>query len=150
MSIKQLSQASAYNPGSSLWVMPNREKSKWTHKTDWYLNFQFSRSLKHTKEELSQDVIYILDQTDLTLTKKITTSKEQFLIPANLNLPCRWVLICPYKDNISDWCLKIKETWTSLTEPSLRIFLPTGLSSSEFSESWRAHSNFDDLTVVLD
>lgn len=150
MAIKQLSQASAYNPGASLWICPDQPNSKWYLKLDWYLNFQISRLEKHNKQFLSKDLETIILKTELDIEKQIVPDEKHTLVSSYLNLPCRWLIVQPYENNPKEWCLKIKHSWQSLKEPSLRVFLPTGLNASDFTEVWRSITSFDDLTVVLD
>ena len=148
--ITSLSQASALNPGSELWVMTDLEKSRWTAKIDWYLNFQIVKSSRHQRPPLSDFLIKIIEKTNLQIPILEPLHEPPLLIHSQLLLPNKWVAIVPYADNFKQWMKNISELWGQLQHPTLRIFLPTGQSSNSEIDSLLGSHDSKEITVVLD
>lgn len=150
MSASVLSQASALNPGSDLWIVPDLEKSQWTAKLDWYLNFQICKSARHETPQLSSFVSEVLAESELEKIPVPTTKSWPLMIASERLLPCKWVVVVPWNGSISSWAEKSFEVWQNLKEPSLRVFLPPGQSTGSFEGSWNSYRGTQDFTVVLD
>lgn len=145
-----LSAASALNPGSDLWIVPDPSNSRWVVKLDWYLNFQIMQSGRHHAAALSRDVQQLLTEIDWSSPAVKVPNKAPLMISVDNRLPARWLVVVPSPEPLSDWIGRLLEVWGGLRKPSLRIFLPTGLQAGPFTEAWKRHSNLDDLSLVLD
>ena len=148
MAISVLSQASALNPGSDLWIVPDLEKSQWTAKLDWYLNFQICKSSRHVSKQLPAYLNEVLAETELD--KKTLRASGPLMIASSELLPNKWVIILPWNDNLPAWTSQVFEIWKKLKEPSLRVFLPPGQNAGTLQADWQSHHDFQDFTVVLD
>jgi len=145
-----LSQASAMNPGSSLWIVPDFSASKWTQKLDWYLNFQMIRSSRHLSPELRNFTVYVQRETGIDTFDNSPSKNQPLMILSEPFFPNNWVVMVPMADNFNQWVRNVSDIWENLKNPTLRIFLPTGQSASSFEKAWHKHHSFDDFTVVLD
>lgn len=150
MALSVLSQASALNPGSDLWIVPDLEKSTWTAKLDWYLNFQICKSSRHETLPLPEFVDHVLTETELPNKKQNLHAQLPLMISSEALLPNKWVVLVPWSDDIATWTESVFKVWKNLKEPSLRIFLPPGQSTGNLQVAWQAHHPAQDFTVVLD
>lgn len=145
-----LSQASAYNPGNDLWIVPHRSQSRWTNRLDWYLNFLIVRNEKHQRKTPPNELLYILEKTNLPPHHFITKMDDPLIILSEEHLPNRWLIMLPYMDDLLLWTAKIHTTWTGLKAPPFRVFLPQNIANNQFQESWQKHSDFQDYSCVAD
>ena len=150
MSVSVLSQASALNPGSDLWIVPDLERSRWTAKLDWYLNFQICKASRHHSPKLPEFVGHVLRETEQGFPNVSLTADSPLMISSSDLLPNKWVLVVPWTENMSAWTEKVVKTWRDLKEPSLRIFLPPGQSAGSLQQQWQMHQASQEFTVVLD
>lgn len=150
MAMSVLSQASALNQGAQLWVLPDISNSRWTLKVDWYLNFQICKANRHTLRDLPEFIEHVVHDTGLEKPVIKYDEHSTLLIASEHLLPNKWVGLIPLHKNYAQWVEQVSETWVSLQNPSLRIFLPAGHSPGDFNELWRIHSKFEDFTIVLD
>ncbi len=150
MAISTLSQASALNPGSDLWIVPNIKNSRWTANLDWYLNFQISKALRHDRVQLSAYTEEVLLDTELERVQIDLASTSPLMIASHNHLPNKWVVIVQWQQDLEAWVKQAHQIWSQLREPSLRFFLPPGQSAGSFQREWKALHNFEDFTVVLD
>lgn len=150
MALSVLSQASAFNPGSDLWIMPDLEKSNWTAKLDWYLNFQICKSSRHVSPNVPTFLKEVISETGLD--KKIIPSNPKFplMIASENLLPNKWVVMIPWDNDIAQWASQSFEIWQKLKEPSIRVFLPPGQNAGSLQSTWHSRESFQDFTVVLD
>ncbi|KHD89435.1 MAG: hypothetical protein OM95_03470 [Bdellovibrio sp. ArHS] len=148
MALSVLSQASAFNPGAELWIVPDLEKSQWTARLDWYLNFQVSKASRHVSPALPSYLQEVLTETELPQFAVKTT--QPLMISSEELLPNKWVVIIPWQDDLNTWITQGFEIWHKLKEPSLRLFLPPGQSAGRVQQEWQTHHSFEDFTVVLD
>lgn len=144
-----LSQASALNPGSDLWVVADFDSSKWTAKLDWYLNFQILKASRRKAPELSPFLKEVMDQTGLQISQE-ARPQGPLLIHSEFHLPNRWVLVAPFNSDLKDWIKTVASVWTQLQQPSIRIFLPAGQNASHMAQAWVENLGFKDITLVLD
>lgn len=150
MALSVLSQASAFNPGSDLWIVPDLEKSQWTAKLDWYLNFQVCKSSRHTSPTLPNYVTGVLSETDLAVRTPQEMNSSPLMISSQNLLPNKWVVVLPWNGDLSAWSATIFDVWNKLKEPSLRVFLPPGQSTGNLQTAWQSHHTVPEFTVVLD
>ena len=125
MSIKQLSYHKALTPGSDLWVLSEKKYSFWTHKIDWYLNFQISRKFPH--KNLSRDQIKTLTgKWELPHLKVDLDSENKALMIASEHfLPNTKTVILPFTgQQLNSWIGQALKIWKNIKYPSLRLFLP--------------------------
>ncbi|MGE9746555.1 hypothetical protein [Bdellovibrio bacteriovorus] len=150
MALSVLSQASALNPGSDLWIVPDLEKSPWTAKLDWYLNFQVCKSSRHQSPTLPDFLGSVLEQTELNKPAVPAVSDKPLMIASDKLLPNKWVVILPWNDDLTPWTAEIFRIWKNLNEPTLRIFMPPGQSTGNLQIAWQTHHPVQEFTVVLD
>ncbi len=148
--ITTLSQASALNPGAELWVTADLEKSKWTAKIDWYLNFQIVKASRHQPPPLSEFLIKIIEKTNVEVQKMKPMTSASLLIYSQALLPNKWVAVVPYHDNLKEWMKNIYKVREQLQNPSLRIFLPAGQLTTTITEQLLTTDDEKEMTVVLD
>lgn len=141
MALQEISQASRLNSGADLWVVPETKSSKMAQKIDWYLNFQITRSARHQSKLLPEKVSEILQKSGLPtkdwIEKIPLSKKEDLLILSNMAFPNRWVMVIRGSNEFPKWIENIHERWLKMNSPSLRIFLPAGISGSQFENAWR-------------
>lgn len=150
MATSVLSQASALNPGSDLWIVPDLPKSQWTAKLDWYLNFQICKSSRHKAPELPEFISEVLAETELEKPQTPTDEMAPLLIASQTLLPNKWVVVLPWNGDMTAWIQKSFEIWQNLKQPSLRIFLPPGQNAGNLQRAWQSEHGLQDFTVVLD
>lgn len=150
MSSNVISQASAFNPGSDLWIVPDLEKSQWTARLDWYLNFQICKASRHSAPALPEYLKDVLAETGLRKKTFAATPVAPLMISSKELLPNKWVVVLPWEGDINPWTKHVVEIWKNLKMPSLRIFLPPGQNSGTFQGAWQAHHSSQEFTVVLD
>jgi hypothetical protein len=150
MPITNLSHASLLNPGADLWVTPELECSKLTQRLDWLVNLQLTRAALHVPVQISEQIKSISAQCDLDSPNFRTEKNSSLLISTSHLLPNRWIVQIPESKDLKQWCTKISITWESLNKPSLRIFLPSGISTGDFTASWKELQSFDDFTLIAD
>jgi len=138
------------NSGADLWVIPNIEKSKSAQKLDWYMNFQISRAKEHKTSELSSEMKKILAKCGTSEIQIKKNNSNTIMFDSSHLLPNRWLVVVPENKQSTNWIDQIAQIWVDLRKPTLRVFLPTGLSSGEFQKIWRENQTFDDFTVVVD
>ncbi len=144
-----LTSSNALEPGADLWILPRIEQSKIVGQIDWYLNFQISRWQDRTPPPLDQKLLFLLTATGLESAiegKKI----NQLMVPSSSLLPNRWVVQLGSFSGPSSWCSQVVGTWKQLQKPTLRVFLPSRITTKEFQYRWRKLEAFDDFAVVVD
>lgn len=145
MALFEISQAGHLNSGADLWVIPETKNSRLAQKIDWYLNFQITRSARHQSKELPDKVKEILKKSGLKnfdwVEQNAVPGKEALLLLSINALPNRWVMQVRESHQFQKWIENIHEHWTKMNMPSLRIFLPTGISGTQFESAWRIVHN---------
>jgi len=151
MSISVLSPANAYNPGSELWIFPELQKSQWTQRVDWYLNFQILKNSQRETLSIAEEVQAILKEAELHEHSIVTSPTDSnLMISSQQQLPNQWVVVVPGSEKLRMWMADIHAVWENLKKPTLRVFLPMNLSANAFVESWSLISESEDVTLVLD
>lgn len=148
--ITVLSQASALNPGSDLWVVTSLNQSGWTPQLDWYLNFQIAKTNRHRPPELSPFLKEVGAQTGLFEIEALSQKEAPLLIQSEALLPSKWILVAPFGGQLAEWMKQISKIWLGLKKPSLRVFLPAGQNASSLTESLLTPLELKDISVVLD
>ncbi len=150
MALIVLSINQSYNPGAELWVVPDFEHSQIASKLDWYNSFLAGKMTRKDFKQMDSHLLEILDETELPRFNTECRADDIILIPTQSKFPNRWTSFVPYDNNLAVWCKKINKLYLDLKNPSLRIFLPTNLSLSDFTETWRSISSNEDLSIVLE
>lgn len=150
MALIVLSINQAYNPGAELWVVPDFEHSQIASKLDWYNSFLAGKMTRKEFKQMDSHLVEILNETELPKFVYESKSDDIILIPTQSKFPNRWTAFVPYDNNLAVWCKKTYKLYLDLKNPTLRIFLPTNLSLSEFTEAWRSISSSQDLSIVLE
>ena len=150
MPAQLLSQASSFNSGADMWVVPERKNSSLVSKLDWYLNFQLAKTTQHQPLALPARVHEILDQCELK-DYDFTSNEQDCLMIVSQNLvPAHWVVVIKDSENFETWVNTIFEKWRGLSYPSLRVFLPRGQDASQFEKLWKAAGGTEQLSLVVD
>ncbi len=141
-------QNMAFSSGSKLWIVADLESSKLAQKLDWYLNFQLRRSSLHKPKKISQATQekianWGVNLQDLTKSvKNLDREKSALLIASHKLLPNQLTVQIPFKDNsISDWVQRCIKVLRELKILQARIFLPSEISSGEFTKVANAKLN---------
>jgi hypothetical protein len=142
--------ASAFSSGADLWVAPERKNSRLTQRLDWYLNFQISKSAKHESPPLPPKIEELLLKCELPQLDFKESDRDGLLIPSAQLLPNRWVLVLRGSDQFESWVQNIFLNWMQLSNPSLRVFLPTGKSEDDFQKAWKKISDDQEISLVRD
>lgn len=131
MKWKQLSNTSAFGPGSSLWLLPSIEKSDWARKLDWYLNLQISKSRNHESQQWSENIKEIITENEIELKPFKAAKKQPLLVGLKRPLPFNQVVEVPFDGNAENWVQSCEKVWLELGKPSVRLFLPHNLSPND-------------------
>lgn len=150
MAAQLLSYASAFNPGQDLWIVPDTAGSRWTLRLDWYLNFQITKTFRHSPRTLPPEMLSLLREIDWNPGHPHASAKAPLLVSSESRLPARWVTVVPDSNEVDDWSGRAVAVWQGLGRPSLKIFLPTGLQAGAFTESWKRHTATADFALVPD
>lgn len=151
MAVTLLSQASAFNPGADLWIIPSAStQSSWRQRVDWYLNFKLTNSHRHQSFHLNTFLQEILEETELKseIDQQKTDTHAPLMIGAFPNLPCRWVVEVPVHSE--PWAEQCHLIWKQLNFPSLRVFLPQTILPGQFQEAWLQNSSVEEYSIVSD
>lgn len=149
MPILPVNQVSALSSGADLWVCPDMQNSTWAIQIDWYLNHIISNSELHVTPKMSHDLKSLLFENELVF-HDISSTNLDTLIACTQQLPAQWLLVAPWNGQIQKWLSRLQEHWKKLNYPTMRLFLPKGISTSECSREWQKLTDRQDFTVVLD
>jgi len=149
-----LSSASAFNPGSDLWIVPDSPNCRWTQKLDWYLNFQIIKNQRHLSPEIRNFTKLIQRETGLEVYDNSIPKSAPLMITSEAFFPNKWVVVVPMPPNYEIWVQEVSNIWENLKRPTLRVFLPTGQNAGSFHKEWqkryRRKDEVEDFTLVLD
>ncbi|MFP5518769.1 MAG: hypothetical protein ACLGGX_02605 [Bdellovibrionia bacterium] len=149
MSGSVLSRASAFNPGSDLWILPHAEQHSLVKDIDWYLGFQLARKQRHVSPYLSHQIQQLLQATEFPYQDYSTSAQAPLLIPSLQALPCRWLVVMPQLD-FKVWVDQAHKVWSDLQKPNVRFFIPQGQNAGSFSEIWQTYTKNSEYSLVLD
>lgn len=149
MPILPLNQLSALSAGADLWICPDLDHSKWTHEIDWSINHQIRKSEHHKMQVLGPEIKGLLYENQMALLD-VPASSQDLMIATHMQLPNRWILITAWNGQLTKWCGHVVKQWERLQYPSLRLFLPHGVTTSEIARELQKLTDHQDLTVVLD
>lgn len=141
---------SAFSAGSDLWIVPERENSQLAQKLDWYLNFQMAKAALHRTPQLSQPVVEILRDCELSGYDWVPDSNEALMVLPSPFVPARWVMVIPNSDYLETWARTALEKWKQLKSPSLRVFLPEKISASQFLSVWKKLGGPETIQIATD
>ncbi len=156
MAIQKLSQVSAFVPGADLWILPPLEKSAWTRKIDWYLNFQISKSRNRLVPHLHPHLEKIIKDNGMPFDdfrRHQSTKIQPLLIASRTQLPNKMTLewMASGNETPKEWITNINLCWRDLNQPSLRLFLPADMNFEEFLKFWPENPSQEsevDITVL--
>jgi len=145
-----LSSASALNPGSDLWIVPDSPNCHWVQKLDWYLNFQIIKSQRHLSPEVRNFTKLIQREAGLETYEHNIPKDAPLMVTSESFFPNKWVVVLPMSASFGIWIKEVSNIWENLKQPTLRVFLPTGQNAGSFNKEWQKLHSFEDFTVVLD
>ena len=73
-------------------------------------------------------------------------NNQPLLIRAGAQLPTQFVMIVPSRD-FKNWSAAVREKWTQMQKPKLRVFLPEKLTAEQFEKGW-ADADLSELSIV--
>lgn len=150
MSPQVQSNKSTFDAGSDLWIVPERQNSLLVQQLDWYLNFQISKSAQHQPPSVSNAVIDILKNCALEGYDWAPRENDALLILASPFVPARWVMVLKDSDHLENWVRAAVEKWKNMQSPSVRVFLPHGVSAAQFEPLWKKAGGTDAVSIVTD
>ena len=148
MGVKTLYLSGALGAGSDLWIVPDLSQSSWTRKLDWYLNYQISRSKLYRSFELSAQLKKLILENDLDIGEHDLGLPAPLMIGSIHRLPNQQTVELPPLNPKSKWIEHAHTVWHRLGKPSLRLFLPTEIQSSEFQSLWPESAIKSDISLV--
>lgn len=97
--------------GCSLWILPTPETSYISKEVDWHLSCIYKK-LKHKQP-------------------------QSLLIESSLHLPNKLTLFLPFDKSLPlDWIKQAYIHWRNLKKPSLKLLIPTLITSHMLSQNW--------------
>jgi hypothetical protein len=138
--MKTVVEGDALNAGCDLWLIADAERSSWSRKIDWHLNFQILRSLAHQTPRLSPELRRVLEDAEVEAPEIEATSAvaTPLMIASRDLLPNRQTVSVPVPDEGGDaaWVKACHAVWNQLGRPRARVFLPDTMKPDLFSKSW--------------
>ncbi len=144
----QLSNTSAFGPGSSLWLFPSIEKSDWARRLDWYLNLQISKSRSHETKTWTEEIQAIIAENEIELKPFKPLKKQPLMVGTQRPLPFQQVVEIPYDGDGDSWIRSCEQVWKGLDHPSVRLFLPPTVSSSDIQSASPAFREAYDFSFI--
>lgn len=145
----QSTETSIFGTGSDLWIVPERKSSNIVQNLDWYLNFQIAKSAQHQMKSPPPQVLEILKNCALEGYDWAPQDTEALLILSSHLVPSRWVMVLKGSDELENWVETAVKKWKKLKSPSVRIFLPNGVSTQQFDKLWKKAGG-GSVTLVAD
>lgn len=152
MKIQILPLTQSWTAGCDLWVTSSPDKSAWSRKMDWYLNFRITKGSKAEMPEREKPLEDLLAKVKWALPKDKNWNTEPLLIAANQGLPCKWVLVLEdlNPEKISEGLKQLTKIWKNFNQPKMRLFLPSDLNQDALRKSWGSLDLPQDFELVLE
>ncbi len=135
MSFSQLTKMTAFSTGANLWVLPDTVNSQWSRRIDWHLGFLITRAQHHKKIEMGTGLKEILTHCQIENQDFTQSDNAPLLVSSQTHLPNQ-MTVCIQYSKAKDWIQKAALIWKNLNYPSLRIFLPEGISPEDLMKDW--------------
>lgn len=145
-----LSKPNAFNPGADLWIVPDSKNSAWTKRLDWHLNFQLVKAMPLSPRPLETPLLHVLRETNQSFSMESLPESAPLMIASSTYFPNKWTVHLSFKQDLEEWCVRLAPIWRGLTEPTLRVFLPTQIKPDDFSKAWAKETKMTEFTAVLD
>ena len=120
MSADNISEASAFSGGASLWIIKNDPSLIWWKKIDLNSKYLLSQSLTKQKKQTIAQLQNIITATNLKLSKN-NQVQNHLLLGSEDHFLNRWILLWNDLDE-SELIDLIERTVTQLQAPSIRFF----------------------------
>ncbi len=155
MNTKILPQSNSLTSGSTLWVLPQPDVSRWSVKMDWYMGGLITNAEQRKPQTISSSLSKILIDEDITLPINHTNKNAPLLIMSEFLLPNKKTLILDYNGSVKDWTTALVKVWSQLKSPTIRVFLPSTVKAAHFLEQlpdmkFEEHEDALHMTVVDD
>ena len=141
MGLQNLTDNSAFSPGSDLWILPDPKVSHWARKIDWYLNFQFARAEHHLPPVLEPGLLSLLQEEKLAPPSISANLRAALMVSSGHRLPAIQTVEVPFDGNLGEWLTKVTSIWRDLSRPTLRLFLPRGITVTQAEALWPSPSS---------
>lgn len=152
MKIQIVPLTQSWTAGCDLWVTSAPDKSAWSRRMDWYLNFRITKGFQSSMPERSPGLETLLSKVKWAIPRKKDWNTDTLLIAANQSLPCKWVLVLEdlNPDSITDGLKKLLKIWKDFNQPKMRLFLPSQLNQDALRKSWSSLELPQDFELVLE
>lgn len=120
MSVDNISEASAFSWGASLWIIKNDPSLIWWKKIDLNSKYLLSQSLTKQKRQTITQLQNIITATNLKLSKN-NQVQNHLLLGSEDHFLNRWILLWNDLDE-SELIDLIERAVTQLQAPSIRFF----------------------------
>ncbi len=151
MAVQKIHRFHALKPGSQIWFMPEKKRSYWTKLVDWYLNFQICKYNQKDPIESDGEIAKIVTEEEIQFDFKLSNPKN-LMISSNGYLPTKAVIILTQK-SLTDQIDDIQNYIKTLNLETIRVFLPSDATSSDFIKNWPSKKDIkislvEDITGV--
>lgn len=152
MKIQIVPLTQSWTAGCDLWVTSSPDKSSWSRKMDWYLNFRITKGFQSKMPERPAALETLLGKVKWALPESRNWNTEPLLIAANQNLPCKWVLVLEdlNPEKISEGLKSLTKIWRDFNQPKMRLFLSSHLNQDALRKSWGSLDLPQDFELVLE
>lgn len=148
MSLKLIPLDEIFSAGASLWILPTPQKSAFAAEVDWYLNFQIAQAKKRELTPLTPELLRIAKEHEIPIAERPDVRGQPLLIASSFQLPADQVIEIDAESS-NEWTKKTLSVWKDLGSPTLRVFLPQGMTPDQFKKGWGANS-MDEVSVFAD
>ncbi len=137
MSAHALPREDALQAGADLWIVADLERSAWTRRIDWYLNFQIFRSGTHAPLKPTPELEQVLSRWEIEAPAGAPSGTSVLMVASGDRLPNHAVVMVPFEGvDPGVWAEEVHRVWSRLDAPRMRVFLPAGLTADRFVAAW--------------
>ena len=149
--MKTVDGVQALEAGCALWLIGDAERSAWSRKIDWHLNFQVLRALAHQSPRLSPELRRVLEEAEVEAPELETVSEQAPLMIASRELlPNEQTVFVPVaEEGDAAWVKACHRVWESLGRPQAMFFLLDHMEPEAFTKSWPKDDRSAAVELVL-
>jgi hypothetical protein len=143
-----MASKSSLNPASlvsdyDLWVLPPSAHSRWFARVDWYLNWQMSKGLAHTRMKPSVELFRVMEDAGIPIQPEPDFPPMPLLVSSAGKVAAGRCVVVDYKNEMQDWLESIHELCSALKSKHARIFLPKGIGTGDAQKLWKKMAPLD-------
>jgi hypothetical protein len=147
MAIEKLHSYHALKPGSQVWILPEKNLSRWTRILDWHMNFLISRAEKREQKKMSDALKQILNTEEIKFDAVMDPQYDMTLLSTHEYFPNTSTVLLKNYNSPEQWLHRILEIVQQLRPKSFRIFLPQSCDTNQFLKI--AKKDFEDMNITL-